>query len=309
MSEKKAMMWMNGTLIEQDKPLLPFMTHALHYGSGVFEGIRIYDTPKGKAVFRLREHMVRFLDSAKVMCMKHPYSVDELVEATRLTVRNTIPNADYIRPLAWYGENDENRIVLNPFKFKVNVAIACAHMGVYMGKESLENGAKLITSSWTKPANTSTSLQAKICGNYVNSILAKIESNQLGADEALMLNTNGTVAEGPGENIFMVKNGKIYTPPLSSGVLEGITKDSVVTIAKDKGYQVIEKEMTRSEIYMADEFFMTGTAAEVTPIRSLDERTIGCGKRGPVTKDIQEAFFEAARGKDPRYLHWLTLVN
>jgi branched-chain amino acid aminotransferase len=309
MSEKKAMMWMNGVLIEQDKPLLPFMTHALHYGSGVFEGIRIYDTPKGKAVFRLREHMVRFLDSAKVMCMKHPYSVDDLVEATRLTVRNTIPNADYIRPLAWYGENDENRIVLNPFKFKVNVAIACAHMGVYMGKESMENGAKLITSSWTKPANTSTSLQAKICGNYVNSILAKIESNQLGADEALMLNTNGTVAEGPGENIFMIKNGKIYTPPLSSGVLEGITKDSVVTIARDKGYQVIEKEMTRSEIYMADEFFMTGTAAEVTPIRSLDERTIGCGKRGPVTKDIQEAFFEAARGKDPRYLHWLTLVD
>ncbi len=308
MSDKKPMIWMNGRLIEQEKAVVPFMTHALHYGSGVFEGIRIYDTAKGKAVFRLREHMERFQDSAKVMCMVHPYSVNDLVEATRLTVRNTIPNADYIRPLAWYGENDENRIVLNPFKFKVNVAIACAFMGTYMGKENMEKGAKLITSSWTKPANTSTSLQAKICGNYVNSILAKIESNQLGADEALMLNTNGTVAEGPGENIFMIKKEKIYTPPLSAGVLEGITKDSVTIIAKDKGYQVVEKEITRSEIYMADEFFMTGTAAEVTPIRSLDEKTIGEGKRGPITKDIQETFFEAARGNDPRYLHWLTPV-
>jgi branched-chain amino acid aminotransferase len=309
MSDKKPMMWMNGRLIEQEKALLPFMTHALHYGSAVFEGIRIYDTPQGKAVFRLQEHMVRFLNSANVLCMSFSYTVDDLIEATKLTVRNTIPNADYIRPLAWYGENDENRIVLNPFKFKVNVAIACAHMGTYLGKENLEKGARLITSSWTKPANTSTSLQAKLCGNYVNSILAKIESNQLGADECLMLNTNGTVAEGPGENIFMVKDGKIFTPPLSAGVLEGITKDSVTIIAKDKGYEVIEKELTRSEVYMADEFFMTGTAAEVTPIRSLDQRTIGEGKRGPITKDIQETFFEAARGNDPRYQHWLTSVN
>ena len=308
MSERKTMMWMNGRLIEQEKALLPFMTHALHYGSSVFEGIRIYDTPKGKAVFRLREHMVRFLNSAKVMCMAHPYTIEELIEATKLAVRHASPDSDYVRPLMWYGENDENRIVINPFKFKVNVAIACAHMGAYLGKENMEKGAKLITSSWTKMANTSTSLQAKIGGNYVNSILAKIEATQLGADECLMLNTNGTVAEGPGENIFMVKNGKLFTPPLASGVLEGITKDSVVTIAQDKGYQVIENEITRSEVYMCDEFFMTGTAAEITPVRSLDERIIGDGRRGPITKVLQEAFFEAARGNDPRYVHWLTPV-
>ncbi|QLH74681.1 MAG: branched-chain amino acid transaminase [Methanomassiliicoccales archaeon] len=301
--------WMDGKMIEKEKAVVPIMTHALHYGTGVFEGIRVYHTSQGRAVFRLKDHMVRFENSAKALNMKIPYSVDEMCEAVRETVRVNPPHMDYIRPLAYYGHNEQDKITLNPTIFPVRVAVALAYMGAYLGKESLEKGAKIITSSWKKPTNESTSLQAKICGNYVNSVLCKIESNMLGADEGLMLNSNGTVAEGPGENIFIIRGGKLITPPIASGVLEGITKDSVLTIAKDLGYEVIEREITRSEIWNADEFFMTGTAAEVTPCGSLDGRAIGNGKRGPITKQIQETFFEAARGNLPKYRHWLDLVE
>jgi branched-chain amino acid aminotransferase len=303
----KPMVWMDGKLIEEEKAVVPLMTHALHYGTGVFEGIRVYETEKGRAVFRLPEHMVRFLNSAKALCMAIPYSVEELVNATRQVVRETKVEVDYIRPIAFYSSSKKpRRIVLNPHDFNVSVAIATAYMGAYMGADGLESGAKIITSSWQKPTNASTSLQAKICGNYVNSVLAKIESNQQGASESLMLNSNGTVAEGPGENVFMVKGGKLITPPLSACVLEGITKDSVSTIARDLGFELIEREITRAEIWIADEFFMTGTAAEVTPIAYLDGRPIGNGKAGTVTKKLQTAFFDAARGKDPKYAQWLT---
>ncbi|HSV42912.1 MAG TPA: branched-chain amino acid transaminase, partial [Methanomassiliicoccales archaeon] len=293
----------------KEKAVVPIMTHALHYGTGVFEGIRVYQTPKGRAVFRLRDHMVRFQNSAKALNMTLPFSVDEMCEAVRETVRVNPSRMDYIRPLAYYGSNQADKIVLNPASFSTNVAVALAHMGAYLGEENLEKGAKVITSSWKKPTNESTSLQAKICGNYVNSVLCKIESNMQGADEGLMLNSNGTVAEGPGENIFMVKGNKLITPPISSGVLEGITKDSVTVIAKNMGIEVVEREITRPEIWIADEFFMTGTAAEVTPIGTLDGRIIGNGKRGPMTHDIQEAFFKAARGKDKKYDKWLDYVD
>jgi branched-chain amino acid aminotransferase len=306
---EKQYVWMDGKMVDKEKAVVPIMTHALHYGTGVFEGIRIYPTKKGRAVFRLRDHMVRFQNSAKALNMTLPYSVDEMCEAVRATVRVNPVRMDYIRPLAYYGTNSQDKIVLNPASFSTNVAVALAHMGAYLGKESLEKGAKIITSSWKKPTNESTSLQAKICGNYVNSVLCKIESNMQGADEGLMLNNSGTVAEGPGENIFVIRNGKIFTPPISSCVLEGITKDSVITIAHDLGYDVIEREITRSEIWIADEFFMTGTAAEVTPCGSLDGRAIGNGKRGPITADIQETFFEAARGNNSKYDNWLDYVE
>ena len=306
----KPMVWMDGKLMEEDKAVVPIMTHALHYGTGVFEGIRVYETSKGRAVFRLRDHMARLLDSAKALAMPIPYTVDELCEAVRLVVRETKVEVDYIRPIAFYSSSKKpRRIVLNPNDFNVSVAIATSYMGTYMGADEIENGARIITSSWQKPTNTSTSLQAKICGNYVNSVLAKIESNQAGASESLMLNSNGTVAEGPGENVFMLRHGKLITPPISAGVLEGITRDSVTILARDMGIEVVEREITRSEIFIADEFFMTGTAAEVTPISYLDGRAIGTGKAGPITKKLQKAYFDAARGKDPKYSGWLDYVG
>ncbi|MCX6652028.1 MAG: branched-chain amino acid transaminase [Methanomassiliicoccales archaeon] len=306
----KPMVWMDGKLMEEDKAVVPIMTHALHYGTGVFEGIRVYETSKGRAVFRLRDHMARLLDSAKAIAMPIPYTVDELCEAVRLVVRETKVDVDYIRPIAFYSSSKKpRRIVLDPRDFNVSVAIATAYMGTYMGADEIENGARIITSSWQKPTNTSTSLQAKICGNYVNSVLAKIESNQAGASESLMLNNNGTVAEGPGENVFMLRHGKLITPPISAGVLEGITRDSVTILARDMGIEVVEREITRSEIFIADEFFMTGTAAEVTPISYLDGRAIGTGKAGPITKKLQKAYFDAARGKDPKYSSWLNYVD
>ena len=305
----KPMVWMDGKMVEQDKAYVPLMSHALHYGSGVFEGIRLYETKKGRAIFRLQEHIVRLFNSSKILDMKIPYTVEEICEATREVVRQTKTDIDYIRPIAYYGLGEPGKIVLNPAKFKVNVAVATAKMGSYMGKEQLEKGANIMTSSWEKPSNKSTSLQAKICGNYVNSVIAKIESNQHGADEALMLNSNGTVAEGPGENVFIVRGGKLITPPISAGVLEGITKDSILTLAKDLKIEVVERDMTRGEIFIAEEFFMTGTAAEVTPCSYLDGRMIGDGKAGPITKKLQTAFFKAARGQDKKYDKWLDYVD
>ncbi|MDD1769666.1 MAG: branched-chain amino acid transaminase [Methanomassiliicoccales archaeon] len=305
-----SMVWMNGELIEEEKAVVPLMTHCLHYGTGVFEGIRIYQTEKGRAIFRLHDHMVRFLNSAKVLDMPIPYTLDQLIDAVKLTVRETTAEADYIRPIAFYATSKKpRRITLDPRGFNIWVAVGTSYIGAYMGAEGLENGAKVITSSWQKPTNASTSLQAKICGNYVNSALAKIESDQLGASESLMLNSNGTVAEGPGENIFMVRDGKLITPPITAGVLEGITKDSVTVLARERKIEVIEREITRSEIFYADEFFMTGTAAEVTPIASLDGRPIGTGKTGPITRSLQKAFFDAARGQDPKHADWLDYVD
>ncbi|HVO77521.1 MAG TPA: branched-chain amino acid transaminase [Methanomassiliicoccales archaeon] len=304
------MVWMNGELIEEEKAVVPLMTHCLHYGTGVFEGIRVYHTPKGRAIFRLRDHMIRFLNSSKALAMPIPYTLDHLIDAVRLTVRETTVDLDYVRPIAFYSTSKKpRRIALNPREFNVWVAIGTSHVGAYMGVEELENGAEVITSSWQKPTNASTSLQAKICGNYVNSALAKIESDQLGASESLMLNANGTVAEGPGENIFVVRNGKLLTPPVTAGVLEGITKDSITVLAREREIEVVEREITRSEIFYAEEFFMTGTAAEVTPIASLDGRAIGDGKVGPITKRLQKAFFDAARGKDPKHSDWLEYVD
>jgi len=304
----KSKIWMDGKLVDFQKANVHVLAHGLHYGSGVFEGIRIYETPKGRAIFRLRDHMVRFQNSAKVISLKVPYSIDELCEACRQVVRSAPPEGDYLRPLAFYGMNPEGNIGLSPKKMPTNVIIACTHMGAYVGADQLEHGAKVITSSWEKPSNRAAMLNAKISGNYINSVVARIEAMNKGADEALMLNANGTVAEGTGENLFMVKKGKLYTPDLASGILEGITKDSIMTLAKDLGYTVEERPITRSELYLADEAFFTGTAAEVTPIGTVDDIQIGAGKAGDVTREIQKAFLKIVKGKDQKYKAWLDLV-
>lgn len=298
--------WMDGKLVDYDKANIHIMTHCLHYGGGVFEGIRIYETEKGRAIFRLKEHMQRFLDSAKIISLKIPYSLDEICEATREAVRaNKDVKVDYIRPIAYYGTGTYG---LNPIKLPTNIAIAVVYMGVYLGEEQMQKGAKLITSSWEKPSNRALPLNAKVCGHYVNSVLARLEAVNKGADEALMLNAEGNVAEGTGENIFMVRKGKLYTTPISAGILEGITRDSVMVIADDLGMPVTERDITRGELFIADEVFMTGSAAEVQPIHSIDGMVIGAGRPGPLTLKLQKAFCEAARGKDPKYWHWLDVV-
>jgi len=298
--------WMDGKLVDWEKANVHILTHGLHYGGGVFEGIRLYSTTKGRAIFRLRDHMVRFFDSAKVIELKIPFSLDELCEATKEVVRANHSKVDYIRPIAYYGSGV---VGLNPIKLPTKVAIACVYMGPYLGEEQQRYGARLITSSWEKPSNRAAAVNAKICGNYVNSVLARLEAVHRGADEALMLDSKGNVAEGTGENIFMVKNGRISTPGMASGILGGITRDSVMRIAPELGCEIEERDMTRSELYVADEVFMTGTAAEVLPIRSIDDRTIGEGKPGPITMKLAMEFSSITMGKRKQFMHWLDFVD
>ncbi|HVO77865.1 MAG TPA: branched-chain amino acid transaminase [Methanomassiliicoccales archaeon] len=300
------MVWMDGALVNYESASVPIMTHCLHYGGGVFEGIRIYETDRGRAIFRLREHMQRFLESGKVISLKIPYSLDELCKIVAETVKaNKDVKVDYIRPLAYYGTGTYG---LNPAKLPTKVAVAVVYMGAYLGEEQMKKGAKLITSSWAKPNNRSAALNAKVCGNYINSVLARLEAVNKGGDECLMLNEEGNVAEGTGENIFMIRRGKLYTTPMTAGILEGITRNSVMEIAEDMGMPVIERDMTRSELYVADEVFMTGTAAEVQPVQSIDSIVIGPGMPGPMTLKLQKTFTDAARGKDKKYEKWLTYV-
>jgi branched-chain amino acid aminotransferase len=298
--------WMDGELVDWKDANVHIMTHAIHYGGGVFEGLRVYGTDRGRAIFRLRDHMKRFFRSAKVIFLDIPYSLDELCDAVTETVSVNGPKGDYIRPLAYYGTG---KIGLNPVGLPTRVAIAILHMGAYLGEEQLELGAKIVTSSWRKPSNDSAALTAKICGNYVNSVLARLEAVHAGADEALMLNADGNVAEGTGENIFMVNDGMIFTTPLTAGILEGITRNSIMELAEDMGYKLVERDIARSELYVSDEVFMTGTAAEVMPIRSIDDQVIGEGRAGPVTKELQRAFSDIVRGKNDRYAHWLDMVD
>jgi branched-chain amino acid aminotransferase len=271
----------------------------------VFEGLRVYDTPGGKAIFRLKDHMVRFLDSAKVLELDIPYSLEELCWAVKAVTRANGPQADYVRPLAFYGDN--GKLGLNVMDVPTHVAIMTVHMGAYI--QGAEAGASLITSSWEKPSNRSTSLTSKVCGNYVNSIIAKKEAMRLGADEAIMLNHNGTVAEGSAENLFLVRKGKIATPGLSEGILEGITRDTVMRLATDLGYEVQERSITRGELLIADEVFMTGTAAEVQAVRSIDGLPIGTKVPGPITSHLQCVYAMLVRGEVERYSDWIDLVS
>lgn len=300
------LIWMDGKLVPWKEAKVHVLTHTLHYGMGVFEGIRCYKTEKGPAVFRLKDHMKRLENSAKLAGMKLPYSVAELVKATKRIIEANEIEECYIRPIAYYGYGVMG---LDPEDSKVNVTIAVWPWGTYLGEEGLERGVRAKISPWARVHPRILPPQAKIVGNYVNSILAKVDALKSGYDEAILLNMDGNVAEGPGENLFIVKNGELMTPPLSSGALEGITRDSIIKIAKDEGIDFEERNISREELHVADEAFFTGTAAEVTPIREIDGRRIGDGKRGPITTKLQQIFFNAVRGKEPKYEFWLDYLR
>jgi branched-chain amino acid aminotransferase len=292
--------WMDGELVDWDKAQVHVLTHALHYGSGVFEGIRCYSTADGPAVFRLTEHMERFERSAKMLFMDLGYTVEEMVEAVKETIRvNNLP-ACYIRPIAFRGYGIMG---LDPIEAPVNISIAAWPWETYMGEEALRAGVDVGVSSWRQRGINSMPPAIKATGNYLNSSFARIEANQHGYNEAVMLNEEGKVCEGTGENLFIVREGVISTPPVSDGLLEGITRDSIMIIADDLGYPVMEESLVRTDLYTCDEMFMTGSAAEVVPVRSVDHRTIG--PAGPITLDLQETFFKVVKGEVPEYEEWL----
>ncbi len=298
--------WMDGKLVDWNSAKIHILTHALHYGTAVFEGIRCYNTTKGAAVFRLKDHMVRFLNSAKFYLMKIPYNSEELCKAVKDTIRINKINECYIRPIAFYAYGEMG---LFPLKNPVSVAVAAWPWGTYLGEEGLRKGIRCKISSWLRVDSRILPPQAKCSANYANSALAKIEALDCGYDEAILLNLNGHVSEGPGENIFIVKDSTLITPPTSSGALVGLTKDSVIEIAKDFGFACVERNLLRDELFTADEAFLTGTAAEVTPIREVDGRIIGNGSRGPITEKLQTKFFEIVKGEDDKYAKWLDLVD
>jgi len=298
--------WMDGKFVPWNKANIHVLTHTLHYGLGVFEGIRCYETPKGSAVFRLKEHILRLENSAKIVGMKLPYSVDRLVRAVNDTVKANCIKECYIRPIAYYGYGVMG---LNPKGADVNVAIAVWPWGTYLGEEGLENGIRAKISPWRRIHSSILPPDAKVVANYANSILAKVDALNSGYDEAILLNMKGDVAEGPGENLFMVKSGKLITPPLSSGALGGITRDSIIKIARDERIDFKEQNISPKYLYSADEAFFTGTAAEVTPIRAIDGRKIGNGRRGPITEKLQRIFFNTVRGKEKKYEKWLDYVK
>ena len=302
-----AKIWMDGELVDWDKANVHVLTHSLHYGMGVFEGIRAYATANGPAIFRLRDHAKRLLRGTRILQMDLPYSEDEVFEAIKLTVRENGLDSCYIRPLAFLGYGEMG---MNPVSCKVSLAIALWPWGAYLGDAAINNGIRLKVSSWARNDPRSVPTAAKCSGLYVNSSLAKLEAARAGYDEALMCTTSGLISEGTGENVFVVRHGKLYTPPASgSGSLEGITADSVVTIARDLGHNVVERDMRRTDLYMADEAFLTGTAAEVVPIASVDDRVVGKGAPGPITREIQEIYFATVRGTVDQYKDWLEYVT
>jgi branched-chain amino acid aminotransferase len=291
--------WMNGELVDWGDARVHVGTHGLHYGSGVFEGIRAYDTPKGTAVFRLQDHLQRLHNSARLLYMDLPYSVEELRDAHfQVIAANGLPEC-YLRPIAFYGYGELGvSAVGNP----VDVVIMSWPWGAYLGEEGLKQGIRAKVSSWQRIGPNVIPHVAKATGVYLNSMLAVMEANRAGYDEAILLTQDGFIADGSGENIFVVHNGTIYTPDLSASILPGITRDTIIQIASDLGYTVVEKKLIRSDLYLADEVFMTGTAAEVTPLRAVDDHELGVG---PVTLEIQKAYLDTARGQSERWAQWL----
>ncbi len=305
MADRDGKIWMDGGLRDWRDANLHVLTHSLHYGMSVFEGVRAYKTDKGTAIFRLPEHTRRLMNSAKIFQMKLDYDAETLMEAQKEVVRANKLESCYLRPIAWLGSE---KLGVSPKGNKVHVAIAAWPWGAYLGEDGLAKGIRVKTSSFTRHHVNVSMVRAKASGYYINSILANGEALADGYDEALLLDPEGYVSEGSGENVFIVKQGKIYTPDLAS-CLDGITRDAILTIARDLGIGVVEKRITRDEVYCADEAFFTGTAAEVTPIRELDNRTIGEGRRGPITEKLQTLFFDVVSGKATQYGHWLTPVS
>ena len=296
--------WMNGELVDWDKAQVHVLTHTLHYGTGVFEGIRAYETADGPAVFRLTDHIARLHDSAKILGLELPYTVDELVQATKDTVASTGLDSCYIRPIAYLGYGEMG---LNTLPCSIDVAIACWPWGAYLGDDAVDKGVRMKISSWTRHDHNTMPPASKTTGNYVNSSLAKVEALKAGYDEAIMLAPNGLVAECTGENIFVARHGKLLTPPLSAGALEGITQNSVATIAGDLGFEVVVDNLARSDLYIAEEAFVCGTAAEVSSVNSVDDRALPCP--GPMTKAIADVYHRAIRGEAPEYAHWCEHVR
>jgi branched-chain amino acid aminotransferase len=299
---------MDGELVNWADATVHVLTHTMHYGSGVFEGIRAYPTPRGVAVFRLRDHIERLFTSARVFLIDVPFTVDEVIEATRSLVRvNGLDDGCYIRPLVYLGYGEMG---LNPIPCPVNVSIAAWPWGTYLGEEGVANGVSVKISSWRRHDPNAVPTAAKGTGMYVNSSLAKVEAIKGGYDEAILLAPDGNVSECTGENIFVVRDGVISTPPTSdAGALKGITQDSIETIARDFGYEVTREQLIRTDLYLADEAFLTGTAAEVVPIRAVDDRPVGSGKPGPITRQLQQTYFATVRGEVDQYKDWLDHVE
>jgi branched-chain amino acid aminotransferase len=304
MANRDGFIWMDGKLVPWREANIHVLTHTLHYGMGVFEGVRAYKTSEGTAIFRLKEHTRRLLNSAKIFQMKVPYTEEQLAQAQLEVVRENKLTSCYLRPIIWIGSE---KLGISARSNTIHTAVAAWEWGAYLGEDGLNKGIRVKTSSFTRHHVNVSLVRAKASGYYINSILANQEVTAHGYDEALLLDTDGYVSEGSGENVFIVRNGIVYTPDLAS-CLDGITRDAIITIAHDLGLEVREKRITRDEMYCADEAFFTGTAAEVTPIRELDDRTIGNGGRGPMTEKIQKVFFDAVAGKNDKYRHWLTLV-
>jgi branched-chain amino acid aminotransferase len=304
MADRDGQIWYDGRLVPWRNATTHVLTHSLHYGLAVFEGVRAYNTVAGTAIFRLKEHTERLFNSAHIYLMKIPYSAEALMEAQKEVVRANRLESCYIRPIAFYGSE---KMGVSPKGATVHVAIAAWPWGAYLGADALEQGIRVKTSSYARHHVNVSMCRAKYSGTYANSILANLEATEHGYDEGLLLDVDGFVAEGSGENLFIVKNGAIYEPELTSA-LAGITRDSVITLARDMGYPVSARRITRDDLYIADEAFFTGTAAEVTPIREVDGRTIGQGRRGPVTARLQQAFFDCVNGRADRYRDWLAPV-
>ena len=299
--------WFNGELVPWDKANVHVLTHAMHYGTSVFEGVRCYNTPKGPIIFRHREHAKRLKDSAKIYRFPIPYTVDEIMEATRETVRANKLDSAYIRPLGFVGNVGLG--VCPPENTEMELIIAAFPWGSYLGEEALEKGVDAMISSWNRAAPNTIPTAAKAGGNYLSSLLVGGEARRHGYDEGIALSVDGYLSEGAGENIFVIKDGVLTTPPATSAILPGITRDSIMTLARDKGYQVQEANIAREALYLADEVFMTGTAAEVVPVANIDKIEVGSGKRGPITKELQEAYFGLFNGTTEDKWGWLDYVH
>ncbi|XPN75314.1 branched-chain amino acid transaminase [Morganella morganii] len=307
MTKKADFIWFNDEIVPWAEAKVHVMCHAMHYGTSVFEGIRCYESHKGPVVFRHREHMQRLHDSAKIYRMPVEYSVDELMEACRATLRKNNLSSGYIRPLVFIG--DVGMGVNPPQGYKTDVIIAAFPWGAYLGEEVLDAGIDAMVSSWNRAAPNTIPTAAKAGGNYLSSLLVGSEARRHGYQEGIALDVNGYISEGAGENLFEVKNNIIFTPPFTSSALPGITRDAILTLAKELGYEIREQTLSRESLYLADEVFMTGTAAEVTPVRSVDGIQVGIGRCGPVTKEIQQAFFGLFTGKTEDKWGWLDPVN
>ncbi|HWF55089.1 MAG TPA: branched-chain amino acid transaminase [Solirubrobacteraceae bacterium] len=304
--EQADLIWHNGELVAWEDAKVHVLTHGLHYGTGVFEGERAYDTAHGPAIFRNEDHLKRLFKSAELYYMPIPYSLEELRQATHELVAANELRQCYIRPIAYRGYG---QMGLNPLDAPVEVSIAAWPWGAYLGEESKLQGIRAKVSSWRRISSDSLIPHAKASGQYLNSVLAKIESVKAGYQEAILLDSQGFVSEGSGENVYVVSGGVLLTPPQTAGILDGISRASILQIARDLGIEVVERNLARAELYLADEVFLSGTAAELVPVREIDDHRIGEGHAGPVTRRLQQMFDDALYGRDPRYMHWLDIVK